>query len=269
MLLSRREVKKMPRLKQNLSIFEKWDLKKKGKRDGEEEKFEVTDIVVDGRAKTIYNSAVIMEEMGKFITVRNQIYSGFRFDQTKKSFCELINDLKKRNSELELSLGYMGDIDTKNYRTARSELKSTHLDQDRKKLHELTINHLESRVYNEAKTYYGSILSNLEEEARLLEAVYYVVSNHFNRYQERISYYWNHGSEHMETLPVIPPSEWELLALKKESRFGEMEGLLAQRHSEIGWYQAKKDHLIPEGIIEIFLNNEQVNGQIERRVKDA
>ena len=255
----------MPKFKQNLSVFEKWSLKKKGKKDGKADKFEGIDIKVDGISKNIYTSAVVMEEMAKFITDRSRIYNGSRFDQTKNTFCELISDLKRRNSELEMSLGYMTDVDTKNYRTAKSELTNDHLDQDRKKLHELTINNLESRIYNETRNHYWSILINLEEEVRLLEAFYSTVSNHLNRYQERISYYWNHAAQHMDTLPVVPPNELELLALKRESRFGEVEGILRKRRSEIEWYQTKKDQLIPEGIIDRFLNSDQV----ERRVKDA
>ena len=247
----------MPRFKQNLSIFEKWDLMKKGKRDGKKERFEGADIIVDGVSKTIYNSGVIMEELAKFVTIRNLIYNSSRFDQTKYTFCELINDLKRRNSELEMSLGHMFDVDTKNYRTAISELRNTQLDQDRKSLHELTISNLESKIYNETKSHYWSIIINLEEEVRLLEAFYSNVSNHFNRHQERISYYWNHAAQCMDALPVVPPSEWDLLALKRETRFGEMEGVLEQKRSEITWYQEKKEQLIPEGIIDRFLSGDQ------------
>jgi len=243
----------MPKFKQNLSIFEKWDLRKKGKRDGKKANFEGANIIVEGTPKTIYNSGVIMEEMAKFITVRSQIYNSSRFDQTKNTFCELISDLKRRNSELEMSLGHMFDVETKNYRTAKSELRNGHLDQDRKHLHELTISNLESKIYNETKNHYWSIIINLEEEVRLLEAFNSVVSNHFNRYQERISYYWSHATQCMDALPVVPPNEWELLTLKRETRFGEMEGFLEQRRAEIAQYQAKKDQLIPEGVVDRFL----------------
>ena len=270
LLLARRKVKKMPRLKQNLGIFEKWDLRKKGRRDGKEGKFEGTLIVVDGIEKTVYYSIVVMEEMTKFISIRSQIYSSCQFDHTKATLRELINDLKRRNNELEMGLGHMLDVDTKNYRTAKNELNKGQLDQDRKNLHELTINHLEAKVYNETKRHYSAMIINLEEEVRLLEAFYAVVSNHFNRYQERILYYWNHGAKQLETLPAVAPSEWELLALKRDSRFGEMEGLLKQRRSEIEWYQTKKDQLIPEGIVERFLTNEHANGSYkQRRIKDA
>ena len=243
----------MPRFKHSLSIFEKVDLRKKGKRDGKNARFEGTDIVVNGVSKAIYNSGVIMEELAKFIMVRGRIYNGSRFDQTKYSFCELVNDLKRRNSELEMSLGQMFDVDTKNYRTAINELKNPQLAQDRRDFHELTISNLETKVYNETKSHYWSIIINLEEEVRLLEAFYSIVSNHFNYYQERIAYYWNHATQHLASLPVVPPSEWDLLALKNETRFGEMEGILEQRRSEIAWYQAKKDALMPEGIIDSFL----------------
>ena len=244
----------MPKYKQNLSIFEKRDLRKKGKRDGKTKKFDGIDILVDGMPKTIYYSAVVMEEMAKFITVRSRIHNGSRFDQTKNTFCELINDLKRRNSELEMSLGHMFDVETKNYRTAKSELQNAHLDEDRRNLHELTISNLESKIYNETKNHYWSIIINLEEEIRLLEAFHSAVSNHFNRYQERISYYWSHAARRMATLPVVGPSEWELLALKRETRFGEVEGTLEQRRAEIMQYQAKKDQLIPEGIVDYFLS---------------
>ena len=245
----------MPRVKHNLSIFEKWDLKKKGKRDGKKERFECVDIIVDGLSKTIYNSGVIMEEMSKFVAIRCFIYNGSRFGQTKYTFCELINDLKRRNNELEMSLGHMFDVDTKNYRTAINELKTTQLDQDRKDFHELTISNLESKMYNETKNHYWSIIINLEEEVRLIETFYSIISNHFNRHYERISYYWNHATQHMDALPVVPPSEWDLLALKRETLFGEMEGVLEQRRSEIARYQAKKEQLIPEGIIDRFLTS--------------
>ena len=258
----------MPRLKQNLSIFEKWELKKKGKRDGQAGKFEVTEVVVDGKDKTIYHSAVVMEELAKFIRVRNQIYSSFQFDHKSNTFRELINQIQRENSELEMSLGYMINVDTKNYRTASRELQNAQLDEDRKKLHDLTINNLESRVYTETLSHYGKMILNLEEEVRLLEAVYTVVSDHFNRYLARISYYWHHGSLYMEELPAVSPSEWELLALRRETRFGEMDQLLTQRRSEIKWYQAKKDQLVPEGIIEYFLTNGQMNDH-KRRGHDA
>ena len=255
LLRSRRGLKKMPRVRQNLSFFEKLDLKKKGKRDGKNERFEEVDIIVDGVSKTIHNSGVIMEEMAKFVTIRCLIYSGSRFGQTKYTFCELINDLKRRNNELEMSLGHMFDVDTKNYRTATSELRNAQLDQDRKDFHELTISNLESKMYNETKNHYWSIIINLEEEVRLLETFHSIISNHLNRHQERISYYWNHATQHMGALSVVPPSEWDLLALKRETRFGEMEGVLEQRHSEIARYQAKKEKLIPEGIIDRFLTS--------------
>ena len=251
--MAQRGLKKMPRFKQNLGFFEKRELKKKGKRDGEEGNFEGSDIVVDGIAKTIYNSSLVMEEMAKFVTVRSRIYSRSYFDHTKTTFRELINDLDRKNNELEMALGNMSDVDTKNYRMAKSELQNPGLSPDRKKLHELTINNLESKVYNETKSRYSAMIINLEEQVRLIEAFYESVSNYFNRHQERISYYWNHAKQYMDTLPVVPPTEWEILALKKESRFGEMEGMLDSRRSEVQWYQARKDNLMPEGIIERFL----------------
>lgn len=246
----------MPRFKQNLNWFEKRSLKKKGKQDGEEGNFEGSDILVEGLAKTIFNSSVVMEEMAKFVTIRSRIYSGSRFDHTKSTFRELINNLERQNNESEMALGYMNDVDTKNYRTAKSELQDPNLDENRKKLHELTINNLESKVYNETQGRYSSIIINLEEEVRLLEAFYDLISNYFNRYQERISIYWNHAKQYMDTLPVVPPTEWELLALKRETRYGEMEGMLEQKRADIKRYQARKDRLVPEGIIERFLNNE-------------
>jgi len=259
MLLARREIKKMPRFKQNLGWFEKRDLKKKGILDGTEGNFEGSDVFVEGMAKTIYNSSVVMEEMAKFCTVRSQLYSGSYFDQSKSTFRELIHNLERQNNELEMNLGFMSDVDTKNYRTAQSELLDENLDENRRKLHELTINNLESKVYNETKARYGSLIINLEEEVRLLEAFYEKVNNYFNRTQERISYYWNFAKQKMETLPVIPPTEWELLALKRETRYGEMEGMLEQKRADIQWYQARKDTLVPEGIIQRFLTNEGVS----------
>lgn len=237
-----------------MSISEKLKLKNQGKTDGKKGNFEGVDIIVDGVVKNIYTSAVVMDEMAKFITVRSLIYNGSHFDQTKYTFCELISDLKRRNSELEMSLGSMFDLDTKNYRTAKLELRNDQLDQDRKKFHELTISNLESKIYNETKNHYWSIIINLEEEVRLLEVFYSAVSNHFNRYQERISYYWNYATQHISALPAVAPSEWELLALKREARYGEMEGVLDQKRSIIAQYQAKKDQLTPEGIIDRFLD---------------
>jgi len=249
------EIKKMPRFKENLGFFEKWNLRKKGRLDGEGGKFEAVEMTVDGKVRTIYYSVLMMEEMAKFIILRNRIYSDFLICHRKSTFRELINDLQRRNEALEMSLGNMVDVDTKNYRTAKSELSDPELDQDRKKLHELTINHLESKVYNETKRHYGSMIINLEEEVRLLEVFYELVSNYFNRHQERIAYYWTYGSQHMKTLPAVPPSEWELFALKKESPFGETKELLDQKRSEIKWYQEKKEQLVPEGVIEYFITN--------------
>lgn len=258
MLSTRREIRRMPRFKANLGWFEKLDLKKKGLQDGEMKKFEGSDIVVEGIAKTIYNSSIVMEEMAKFLTLRSRLYSGSPFGRTSSTFRELIHDLERKNNQLEMDLGLMNDVDTKNYRTATSELSDPNLDENRKKLHLLTINNLESKVYNETKAKYGALIINLEEEVRLLEAFYEKVNHYFNRHQERIAYYWNYAKKQMDTLPVVPPTEWELLALKRETRYGEMEGMLEQKRVEIQWYQVRKDSLVPEGIIQRFLTNEGV-----------
>jgi len=252
-----------------LTIQEVEYLREKGRNDGANENFEGTDILVNGVKKTIYNSSLIMEELAGFINTRSKIYGNSIFKFTGEiyrestnlpiegTYRELVNKLERERNRLEVSIGKMDAVQTNNYRNAKEALTLLELEESQKLMHEQEIKSRENQVYRETRENYGAIINNLKEEILLIETANELIFSYFNETQERISCYWNAAKEEFSKLSVRPPSDAELLALKNETLYGEMNTIISQRTNEVKKYQGKRERLSPEGIIEkIFLGED-------------